>query len=550
VFFLFSAPLCVHLRVDSALNGYAATAFAYGQTGSGKTFTISGLQERIETIASDTGGTASDGLVPRSIRYLFDCISRARQSGGGVGDDGQTTFSVRASFAEIYNEQVYDLLNLQSGPLQVRWNVRNGFFVQDLFVVECENVDDVMAVVSEGHRNRRVGSHEMNMDSSRSHSLLTLHLESESIDPDDGHMMVKFGKMVFVDLAGSERLKESKATGMTMTETGAINKSLFTLGKVISALGKEAKKKSNDKNFVPYRDSKLTKLLMDSLGGSCMTLMIACCSPAESFLEETLSTLNYATRARNIQNRPMIQMDPKEQLIFNLRQEAKLLRLENEFLRQQLAAHNGGVIPPRLYSAPGSPGFNTNRGNSPSSNRSSNNSSGSPVSSPRQGSRRGGGSGRSRKSGGVSGGGSAPPPGLARNHSRGNGGNSMLPGISGGGGSSGGGPPGLNNSNSNLSSAAPSSPGRSNSEGRVMSPRTIRGGNNRSSSSSSSSNENENNTNTSSKNDAQMQKMLSTYKREIERLKTENREVRARGSVAERGTFVFLCDFMSLFLCF
>ena len=102
--------------------------------------------------------------------------------------------------------------------------------------------------------------------------------------------------MVFVDLAGSERLKESKATGVTMTETGAINKSLFTLGKVISALGKKTKGgKLKDDKFVPYRDSKLTKLLMDSLGGSCMTLMIACCSPAESFLEETLSTLNYGT---------------------------------------------------------------------------------------------------------------------------------------------------------------------------------------------------------------------------------------------------------------
>ena len=101
---------------------------------------------------------------------------------------------------------------------------------------------------------------------------------------------------MFVDLAGSERLKESKATGVTMTETGAINKSLFTLGKVISALGKKTKGgKLKDDKFVPYRDSKLTKLLMDSLGGSCMTLMIACCSPAESFLEETLSTLNYGT---------------------------------------------------------------------------------------------------------------------------------------------------------------------------------------------------------------------------------------------------------------
>ena len=261
---------------------------------------------------------------------MFDSIERARASAASAGDE--TTYSVRASFAEIYNEQVYDLLNLQSGPLQVRWNIRNGFFVQDLFVVECENVSDVMAVVSEGHRNRRVGSHEMNMDSSRSHSLLTLHLESESLDPDDGHMMVKFGKMVFVDLAGSERLKESKAMGVTLTETGAINKSLFTLGKVISQLAKKDKMgNQKGKEFVPYRDSKLTKLLMDSLGGSCMTLMIACCSPAESFLEETLSTLNYATRARNIQNRPMVQMDPKEQLIFNLRQEAKRFGLRMSF---------------------------------------------------------------------------------------------------------------------------------------------------------------------------------------------------------------------------
>ena len=160
--------------LDSALNGYAATVFAYGQTGSGKTFTISGIEERI---SDDTSGSQWDGLIPRSVRYAFERIAASQEG---------TTYSVRASFAEIYNEQVYDLLNLQSGPLQVRWNIRNGFFVQDLFVVECENTSDVMAVVKEGHRNRRVGSHELNMDSSRSHSLLTLHLESESIDSDDG----------------------------------------------------------------------------------------------------------------------------------------------------------------------------------------------------------------------------------------------------------------------------------------------------------------------------------------------------------------------------
>ena len=400
-----------------------------------------------------------------------------------------------------------------------------------------------MAVVSEGHRNRRVGSHEMNMDSSRSHSLLTLHLESESIDPDDGHMMVKFGKMVFVDLAGSERLKESKAMGVTLTETGAINKSLFTLGKVISQLAKKAKGKGGGKDFVPYRDSKLTKLLMDSLGGSCMTLMIACCSPAESFLEETLSTLNYATRARNIQNRPMVQMDPKEQLIFNLRQEAKLLRLENEFLRQQLAGHNGGVLPPRLYSAPGSPGMVSGAG-------SGGGSSGTPRRASRQSSGQGGGGGQRGKRGTPP---SSPrvggPPGLSRGQ--------MLPSMpnlppglggqgggmragSGGSGTGSGGPSRTNSRAGSMSGGDGGSGGGGGSSGtpsrppRAMSPREprIRSSSTSSSSSSSSSSS----ASASDKaGDAQMQKMLSTYKREIERLKTENREVRARGSVAERG---------------
>ena len=233
-------------------------------------------------------------------------------------------YTIRASFCEIYKEHVYDLLNMNSSSLAVRWNIRNGFFVQDLFVVECEVLQDVMAVVSEGHRNRRIGSHQLNKDSSRSHSILTVHLESETIDPDDGHTLVKFGKIVFVDLAGSERLKDTKSEGLTLTETAAINKSLFTLSKVISALSDSKKHKSSKSmNFIPYRDSKLTKLLMDSLGGTSMCLMVACVSPASQYLEETLSTLNYATRANKIQNKPVVQMDPKEQLILTLLPEKK-----------------------------------------------------------------------------------------------------------------------------------------------------------------------------------------------------------------------------------
>ena len=476
--------------LDSALNGYAATVFAYGQTGSGKTFTISGIEERI---SDDTSGSQWDGLIPRSVRYAFERIA-ATQEG--------TTYSVRASFAEIYNEQVYDLLNLQSGPLQVRWNIRNGFFVQDLFVVECENTSDVMAVVKEGHRNRRVGSHELNMDSSRSHSLLTLHLESESIDSDDGHTMVKFGKMVFVDLAGSERLKQTQSDGVTRTETGMINQSLFTLGKVISALGsKHNKNKSKDSKFVPYRDSKLTKLLMDSLGGSCLTLMVACCSPSEAYMEETLSTLNYATRARNIQNKPMIQMDQKEQLIFNLRQEVKLLRLENDFLRQQLSIHNGGVIPSSPYtrSEIGTPLNGTMTPRSPGSaigkhkpGKGGNGPPGLPMSPQTQNT----GGGYSR----------APPhhvPPLGGPPNSSNGGGTAY-------NSDGNGPPGL------TQAPPPGIAPKTNGRGvRGPSPRAPKA--------------------KSSVTDTQMQKMLSTYRREIERLKTENREVRARGSVAERG---------------
>ncbi|KAF0706466.1 hypothetical protein AaE_014093, partial [Aphanomyces astaci] len=311
--------------LDSALEGYLATVFAYGQTGSGKTYSMSGLEEKLglskERTTSQDFDDPSDGLIPRSIRYLFQSVANKSPD---------TTFSMKASYCEIYNEQAYDLLNAASGALNVRWNDRNGFYVQNLLVVQCDSMDDVMAVVDEGHRNRRVGSHEMNKDSSRSHSILTISLDQEVLDPNDGHSVVKYGKMSFVDLAGSERLRDTKSANAD--ETSSINKSLLTLGKVIAALGT----KSNTQVFVPYRDSKLTKLLMDSLGGNSLTLMIACVSPSPVVIEDTLSTLNYATRAKNIQNKPTVQMDPKESLILGLRKENQVLRTENAFLKQQL----------------------------------------------------------------------------------------------------------------------------------------------------------------------------------------------------------------------
>jgi len=155
-------------------------------------------------------------------------------------------------------------------------------------VVECTSQQDLTAVLHEGMKNRKSGSHELNKDSSRSHSILTVYLISETVSKEDGHIFKKYGKISFVDLAGSERLKESKSQGEMVKETGQINKSLFTLGKVISMLSSTDKKgplptaanKLEQSKYIPYRDSKLTMLLMDSLGGSSKALMIACISPS------------------------------------------------------------------------------------------------------------------------------------------------------------------------------------------------------------------------------------------------------------------------------
>lgn len=172
-------------------------------------------------------------------------------------------------------------------------------------VVECTSIQDLIAVLHEGIKNRHQGSHELNKDSSRSHSILTVYLISEVENKQENHIYKKYGKISFVDLAGSERLKESQSEGLMAKETGQINKSLFTLGKVISMLSSKDTAKLNQK-YIPYRDSKLTMLLQDSLGGTSKALMIACVSPSETYVDETTSTLNYATRTMNIKNKPIL----------------------------------------------------------------------------------------------------------------------------------------------------------------------------------------------------------------------------------------------------
>ncbi|KAM7438087.1 Kinesin-related protein 12 [Porites harrisoni] len=312
--------------VEMAVEGYSCTAFAYGQTGSGKTHTITGPLENSAVKERFIPDPDMQGLIERSFHYMFELME----------SHADVEYTIRASYLEVYNEKIQDLLNPSRArdSLPVRWARDRGFCVENLFFVECDTVDDLIAVLEEGLHNRHVGSHMMNDHSSRSHSMLTVYIDIESNDSGDasGYPVVKHGKLSLVDLAGSERVKETKSVGGTFTESQNINKSLLTLGNCISALSDPRKKGGH----IPYRDSKLTKLLADSLGGDGITLMIACISPSSYVVQDTLNTLRYAHRAKRIKNKPVVHMDPKEKLILNLKREIKLLRTENAYFRQQL----------------------------------------------------------------------------------------------------------------------------------------------------------------------------------------------------------------------
>ena len=325
----------IQQMLDAAMEGFGATVFAYGQTGSGKTHTMLG----------PAGGSAGvDGLIPRAIDYLY---TRAQEHSA---TDPNVTYSLRGSFYEIYNEQVHDLLNPQqlldadgnATPvnLQVRWNpATESFFVEDLFVVGCDSAEDMTAVLCEGTANRRMGNHAMNKDSSRSHSVFTIEVD---VDLGDG-APVRKGKVCLVDLAGSERQKHTHSEGERLKEANSINTSLLVLGKVISALSAAATEAHPPRP--PFRDSKLTMVLKDSLGGRSLALMIACVSPSSTYSDESVSTLWYASRAKNIVNRPSVRHgDPKDHQIAALQAEVAGLRHENSLLKQ--ACTSAGVVVP------------------------------------------------------------------------------------------------------------------------------------------------------------------------------------------------------------
>ncbi|XP_045113760.1 kinesin-like protein KIN-8A isoform X3 [Portunus trituberculatus] len=315
--------------LDMAIDGFSCTVFCYGQTGSGKTHTLTGPPHLFDNGTSMF--SESHGLIFRSFVYLFNQLQNR--------DDME--FTLTASYLEIYNEKVIDLLNIGTNtkPLQVRWSKKKrGFFVENLFEIECSELDDLLAVLEEGLRNRAVASHNMNEYSSRSHTILTVNITSEQ-KADDGVYLTKNGKINFVDLAGSEMTKKTNSEGKTLEEANNINKSLMVLGTCIAALSDHRKKDGH----IPYRDSKLTKLLADSLAGNGVTLMIACVSPAKSNISETLNTLRYASRAKRIRTKPLIIMDPKEKVILSLQREVSLLREENAHLKMLIDLGENGV---------------------------------------------------------------------------------------------------------------------------------------------------------------------------------------------------------------
>ncbi|XP_028035979.1 kinesin-like protein KIF12 [Bombyx mandarina] len=307
--------------LEMAVEGFSCTAFCYGQTGSGKTHTLTGRPGLMEKGAGPY--CEGHGLVVRSFVYLFRLLRNRPEC----------HFVLKASFLEIYNEKVIDLLNPGTArkPLQVRWSKESrSFYVENQFTVDCEELDDLFAVLEEGMRNRAVGSHAMNANSSRSHTLLCVRVRRD-LRTDGDVTCSTHGKINFVDLAGSEMTKRTHSTGKTLEEANNINRSLMVLGYCIAQLS-DGKKRGH----IPYRDSKLTKLLADSLAGNGVTLMIACIAPTRSNLNETINTLRYAARAKKIKSKPIVKMDARDALILSLKREVEALQAENAHLKTAL----------------------------------------------------------------------------------------------------------------------------------------------------------------------------------------------------------------------
>ncbi|XP_066134732.1 kinesin-like protein KIF13B isoform X1 [Saccopteryx bilineata] len=292
--------------LQNAFDGYNACIFAYGQTGSGKSYTMMGTADQ-------------PGLIPRLCSGLFERTQKE--------ENEEQSFKVEVSYMEIYNEKVRDLLDPKGSrqTLKVREHSVLGPYVDGLSKLAVTSYKDIESLMSEGNKSRTVAATNMNEESSRSHAVFKITLTHTLYDVKSGTSGEKVGKLSLVDLAGSERATKTGAAGDRLKEGSNINKSLTTLGLVISALADQSAGKNKNK-FVPYRDSVLTWLLKDSLGGNSKTAMVATVSPAADNYDETLSTLRYADRAKHIVNHAVVNEDPNARIIRDLREEVEKLR--------------------------------------------------------------------------------------------------------------------------------------------------------------------------------------------------------------------------------
>ncbi|XP_040993011.1 kinesin-like protein KIN-12E [Juglans microcarpa x Juglans regia] len=327
--------------VENCMGGYNSCMFAYGQTGSGKTHTMLGDIE---------GGTrrhsVNSGMTPRVFEHLFSRIQKEKEA----RRDEKLRFTCRCSFLEIYNEQILDLLDPSSNNLQIREDIKKGVYVENLKETEVTSARDVIQLLIQGAANRKVAATNMNHASSRSHSVFTCIIESKWESQGVTHH--RFAQLNLVDLAGSERQKSSGAEGERLKEATNINKSLSTLGLVIMNLVSL----SNGKSLhVPYRDSKLTFLLQDSLGGNSKTTIIANISPSSCCSLETLSTLKFAQRAKFIKNNAMVNEDASGDVIA-MRMQIQQLKKEVSRLRGLVSGSEKQDNDTFAESFPGSPG--------------------------------------------------------------------------------------------------------------------------------------------------------------------------------------------------
>ena len=318
---------CAQQAVHKVVDGFNGTIMCYGQTGAGKTFTMCG----------STANYKYRGLIPRAINKIFSEV--------GGRFDNQIT--VKVSFVEIYNELMFDMLSEtkpqdQTGTsISMQDDVNGEVSVRGLTTTECRNEEEALNCLFEGEQSRVTTDNNLNVNSSRSHAIFTIHIESRSTIEQSEKVITS--KLHLVDLAGNERTKKTGAEGITMREANYINRSLSFLEQVV--VGSTDKKRDH----VPYRQSKLTNMLKNSIGGNCYTILIANVWPEQHHLEETMSTLRFATRMKQVENVPIVNETADQALLI------KRYQKEVRDLKQELAMHdtlaNPGVVSSEPYTA-------------------------------------------------------------------------------------------------------------------------------------------------------------------------------------------------------